>query len=188
MSVSKQTVLTKALEDIQAGSGSIIATGVLMLLMGMFAMGSPLVAGLSLAMMVGILLLVGGIGQLVFAFKSGKGLFAIVFAVLTVVIGGYMISHPGAALASFTIFLALYLVFSGISEALMSFQLRPAKGWGMVTFSGLLSLLLGLMIWNQFPLSGAWAIGILVGIRLIFNGMTILMIGIAAKGMKPGSD
>ncbi len=82
MSVRKHTVLTKVLEDIQNSSGSIIATGVLMLLMGVFAMASPLAAGLSLALMVGVLLLVGGIGQLVFAFKSGKGLFAIVFAVL----------------------------------------------------------------------------------------------------------
>ena len=181
MPVNSQMIQAQFQEKIQKSSGLIIATGILLLMMGMFAMGSPLVAGVSLALMVGIMLIIGGIGQLSFAFKAGKGIFAFVLGALTVVIGGYMVSRPGAALASLTLFLALYLIMSGAFEVMMSFQFRPTKGWGWAAFSGAASMLLGIMIWNQFPLSGVWAVGILIGVRLFFNGLTLLMLGLAAR-------
>ena len=86
-----------------------------------------------------------------------------------------MVANPGAALASFTFLLALYLIISGIFETLVSFQVRPVKGWGWALFSGIISVLLGFMIWSQFPLSGVWAIGILIGVRLFFRGWPLLM-------------
>ena len=78
-------------ENIQRNSGLIIATGFLLLIMGMFAMGSPLVAGLSLAMMVGTTLIISGIGQLSFAFKAGKGIFS--FVVVQVHAASKMVSN-----------------------------------------------------------------------------------------------
>jgi len=119
---------------------------ILVLLMGLLAMGSPLVVDLSVAMMVGIMLIVGGIGQLLFAVKTGKGLFSIILGVLTVIVGGYMVSNPGGALASLTIFLAAYFVVSRIFKAMMAFQVKPVKGWGWTLFSGIISILLGVMI------------------------------------------
>lgn len=181
MNDNNQIIKKQFQEDMQKSSGHIIGSGALLLLMGVFAMGSPLVAGLSLAMMIGIMLIIGGVGELYFAFKAGKGIFAFALGVLTVVIGGYMVSRPGAALVSLTIFLALYLIFSGIFEVMMAFQFRPVKGWGWALFSGILSMLFGIMIWNQFPLSGIWAVGILIGVRLFSNGLTLLMLGLAAR-------
>ena len=78
-------------------------------------------------------------------------------------------------------FLAMYLIFSGISEAIMAFQVKPNAGWGWALFSGIMSVILGAMIWSQFPLSGAWAIGILIGARLIFSGWTLFMFGMTAR-------
>ena len=75
----------------------------------------------------------------------------------------------------------MYLIFPGIFEVMMAFQIRPVKGWGGVVFSGILSMLLGFMIWKQFPLSGAWAIGILMGICLFFNGLSLVMLGLAVR-------
>ena len=181
MSESNQLIKTQYQESIQKSSGLIIATGILLILLGGFAMGSPLVVGLSLALMVGIMLIIGGLGQMLFALKAGKGAFAFVLGLLTLVIGIYMISRPGAVLASLTLFLAMYLIISGVFEVMMSFQFRPIKGWWWALFSGIVSMLLGFMIWNQFPLSGAWAIGILIGIRMLFNGLTFLMLGLASR-------
>ena len=181
MSNNSQMIQAQFQEDIQKSSGFILVSGILLLLMGMFVMGSPLVAGVSLAMMIGIMLIISGIAQLSFAFKFGKNLSAFVLGALTVVIGGYMASRPGAALASLTLFLAMYLIISGSFEVMMSFQLRPIKGWGLAAFSGATSMLLGIMIWNQFPLSGAWAIGILIGVRLIFSGLTLVLLALAAR-------
>ena len=181
MSQHIQNIESQFMAGIKKNAGITIAIGTILLLMGLFAMGSPLVAGVSIAMLVGVALIIGGMGQLVFAFKTGMDFFVIIMGALTVFMGGYMLSDPAVALASLTIFLVFYLVSSGISEAVVSFKVRPASGWAWALFSGLLSVLLGIMIWGQFPLSGAWAIGILIGIRLIFSGMTLLMLGFAAR-------
>jgi len=178
-----QNMNSPFLEEIKKNSGLTIAIGIIVLLMGFLAMGSPLIAGLSVALMVGVMLIIGGIGQLVFAVKAGKGIFAIIIAILMIIVGGYMILNPASSLASLTIFLAAYLIVSGIFEALLAFQVKPAKGWGWELFNGIISILLGAMIWNQFPISGAWAIGILFGVKLLFSGWTLIMFGLAARAM-----
>ena len=86
MPENSQMIQTQLQEDIQKSSESITVTGALLLVVGMFAMGSPIVVSLSLAMMIGIMLIIGGIGQLSFAFKAGKGIFAFVLGGLTIVI------------------------------------------------------------------------------------------------------
>ena len=176
-----QMLETQFMREIKNNSGNAIAMGSLLLVMGIFAMAAPLAAGVSISMLVGIMLLIGGIAQLIFAFKTGMGLAAILFAVLTIAIGGYMLANPDAALGSLTIFLAVYLIVSGFAEIMVAYQARPAQGAGWAMFSGFLSVLLGGLIWSQFPLSGAWAIGILLGVRLFFTGTSLLMLGFAAR-------
>ena len=175
---------TELLERIKQNTGMVITLGVILLIVGTAAMFSPLVAGLSIAITVGILLILGGISQLFFAFKAGsfgKGIWIFILGLLTVIIGIAMISQPKAALATLTLFLAAYFIVEGIFEIIGAFQIKPIKGWGWTLFSGIISLLLGMMIWNQLPLSGAWAIGILVGIKLIFSGWMLIALGSAAK-------
>jgi uncharacterized membrane protein HdeD (DUF308 family) len=169
------------LQEIRKNSGLTIALGAILLVVGFAIMGSPLVAGISVSLIVGIMLILSGVSQFVFAVKSGKGLLTISIAALTTIIGGYMIANPGAALASLTIILAAYLVVSGIFEIILAVQVRPAPGWLWALFGGFISLWLGAMIWGQFPLSGAWAIGILLGLRVFFSGWTMLMLGFAAR-------
>ena len=168
------------MENIKKDAGLTRLLGGVVMLVGLLSMVSPLVAGLSVTMAVGIMLAIGGIGQLVFAVKTGTGLFSIVMAALTVILGAYMLSNIGAALASLTIYIAAFFIIGGITEAIMAFQLKPASGWGWALFSGLITVLLGAMIWNQFPLTGEWAIGTLVGIKLVFSGWSLLMFGMVA--------
>ncbi|HHA19787.1 MAG TPA: HdeD family acid-resistance protein [Methylophaga sp.] len=183
MSQEIQNIETPFQEEIGKNTGLVIFTGAIILFMGLFAMSAPLVAGLSLALMVGMLLIISGIGQLVFAVKTHKGILTYILGILTVVIGGYMVTYPGVALASLTLFLSSYLIISGIFEIVMAFQVRPVQGWGWALFSGVISMILGMMIWNQFPLSGAWAIGIIIGVRLFFSGLTLIMFGSAARNL-----
>ena len=183
MSEEIQNVDSAFLDDIRKNSGLTIAMGVIVLLMGFLAIGSPFMAGLSIAMVVGILFIIGGIGQLVFAFQAGRRILNIILGLLTAAVGIYMVMNPVAALVSLTIFLAAYLIVSGIFEVVLAFQIKPVSGWGWALFSGIISVLLGVMIWSQFPLSGAWAIGVLLGVKLFFSGWTLLMFGMAAKGL-----
>jgi uncharacterized membrane protein HdeD (DUF308 family) len=92
-----------------------------------------------------------------------------------------MIAQPVAALATLTLFLAGYFIASGILEVIVAFGARPEKGWGLFLFGGIVSVLLGVMIWQQFPFSGAWAVGVLVGVKLIIAGWVLIGIGGAVK-------
>ncbi len=181
MSQDIQNIESTFLNEVKKNSGLSIAVGIIVLLMGIFAMGSPFIAGVSMAIAVGFMLIIGGVSQLIFALKARTGLFSIILAVLTVIAGGYMVSNPGVALATMTMVLAIYLVISGIFEVMMAFQAKPDKGWGWALFSGVISVLLGAMIWSQFPVSGVWTIGTLIGIKLFFSGWTLLMFGLTAR-------
>jgi len=171
------------MEQINKNAGLTIFLGVLVLLVGLMALSSPLIAGLSVAFMVGILLIVGGVFKLAFAFKASQGIWPYVIGMLSIIAGGYMVGSPAVASATLTIFLTVYLLVSGISELIMAFQIKPVSGWGWMLFSGILSVLLGIMIWSQFPLSGAVAIGIFLGLKLLFDGLTLIMLGMAARSV-----
>jgi uncharacterized membrane protein HdeD (DUF308 family) len=154
--------------------------GISLIVLGALSIIAPLVAGLSVTIMIGILLVASGAMMLYIVAKvTGfrEGALLALFAVLNVVAGGFMLTNTGEALATLTLFLAAYFVASGILEILSAFQSRPSEGWGQLAFSGVLALILGMMIWSQFPLSGVWAIGILVGTRLIVTGWALTWVG-----------
>lgn len=170
------------LDGIKESAGVAIAVGVVLVIAGLLAIGSPLVAGRSVSVFVGVMLLIGGIGQLALAFKAGlfgKGLPSSIIGMVTILIGIFMLNSPGAIL---TTFLAAYFLLTGIIEIFIAFQVKPAKGWVWTLFSGSIAVLFGFMIWGQFPVSGVWVIGMLVGIRMLFSGLMLITLGSAARG------
>jgi uncharacterized membrane protein HdeD (DUF308 family) len=94
-----------------------------------------------------------------------------------------MIAHPVLQLSFLTLAMALYFIVAGIFEAISALGVRPLRGWGWILVGGLLSVLLGGLIWTQWPLSGAWAIGVLVGIKVMFLGVTMITLGSAARAL-----
>ena len=182
--MSNQNVSTPLLDGIKENASAAVASGVILIILGILALGSPLVAGLSITLMVGILLMIGGVGQCFVAFKAGafgKGLFMFVMGLLMVLAGLYMVAMPGEGLMSLTIYLAIYLVVTGMIEVIAAFQARPEDGWGWLLFSAIMTLILGIMLWRQFPLSGVWAIGVLFGVQMITSGWSLVFIGRGVK-------
>lgn len=172
-----------------AGIGT--AVGILIVVAGILALLSPLVAGLAIAMTVGVLLVASGISRLVLAFRMGSfghGLLVFLLGVLAIFIGGYMVSRPGMALGTLTLVLAVYFAVDGVFQIVWAFRLRPIKGWGWSLFSGIVSLALGVMIWRQFPVSGVWAVGTLAGIQMVFGGSSVASICAAARGAAKGAS
>jgi uncharacterized membrane protein HdeD (DUF308 family) len=170
------------LERINKNAGLAIALGALVALMGVLALSSPLVTGVVVGSVIGFVLLISGFAQLVFAFKAGEGVWPYVVGALTVLAGGYMAFNPAVAAGTLTMVLFIFLLASGIAEILMSLQIRPASGWGWSLVGGILSVVLGFMIWGQFPLSGALAVGVLLGVRLLFSGIALIMLGMKGRG------
>ncbi len=172
------------LDGIKESAGSAIGIGIVLLIVGVLALAAPLVTGLSITLMIGILMIIGGVAQCILAFKVGafgRGVLVFLMGVLMVVVGVYMVNQPAAALASMTLFLAAYFIVTGIVELFAAFGVRPAEGWGWMLVNGIVTLLLGLMIWRQFPLSGVWALGTLFGIKLLFSGSSLLGLGMAVR-------
>ena len=176
------------------GAGFAVALGVLTLLLGMFAIGSPLIIGIAIQYLVGASLLVGGIFQILHSFQGGghrRPIFAFLSGLLAVICGGILFSQPLTGLSVLTLILIGYFVADGLVKIIYAFKHKPAKGWGWLLISGIITLLLGLFIWRDWPLSGAWAIGVLFGVNLIFDGWAMIFTGTAVrrviKTMEPNS-
>ena len=156
--------------------------GVLFIVLGLIAIGEPLVAGLAVAVLAGWLLMAGGIVHAVSAFRGGGGrsaLWHVLLAVLYLGGGGYFVSHPLLGLGSLTLFLAAILFIEGVVWVVAYFQLRSGNIWMLL--NGVITLVLGLMIWGGWPSTSVWAIGTLLGVNLVMTGLSILFAGAALR-------
>jgi uncharacterized membrane protein HdeD (DUF308 family) len=107
--------------------------------------------------------------------------------ILYVVVGFMMVANPGVAAVTLTLLIALFLMFGGIFRIVVALMLQfPHRGW--LVLHGLINLLLGIGIWRQWPLSGLWVIGLFVGIDMVFNGWSLVMLGLAAKKLPQPTD
>ncbi len=172
------------LREARRNAGWLIALGVLGVIVGMLAIGSPLVAGVSVSIVVGTMLVITGLVHLAGAFKAGSfgsGAFGLISGLLTVVCGLLLFFRPVFGLTALTLLLAVYFFVEGVSSIILGFRVKPHKGWGWLVFSGALGFLLGVFIYRQWPLSGVWAIGTLVGVHILFRGWSFIAIGLAAR-------
>ena len=76
---------------------------------------------------------------------------------------------------------AIFFIIEGIWKIVISFSFRPAQGWAAILVSGILGFLLGFVIWRQWPLSGMWAVGILIGIDLLMTGISMVVLAMTVK-------
>ena len=169
---------------VKKDSTMLLMLGVLTVVLGFFAMMAPLMTGMTIAVMIGMLLIIAGVARSIFAFKAkswGKGIMVFLLGLLTLIVGFYMVTRPVVAVTSLTLFLAAYFVVDGIFEIIEAFDLKPIDGWGWMLFSGIVSVILGIMIWRRWPASSAVVIGILIGIKLIFAGTAMAMMGWAGR-------
>ncbi|RZU40601.1 HdeD family acid-resistance protein [Edaphobacter modestus] len=161
-----------------------IFLSILLILAGFCTLLVPALGGIGVTIFVGWALIVSGITHFVFAWKShttGSRIWEVLVGLAYLFAGIYLILHPVAGLASLTLLLAFYLLFEGIFEIISFFQIRPRHGAGWLLFDGLVTLLLAVMIWRQWPSSSLWAIGTLVGISMLFSGFSRLMLSLSAK-------
>ncbi len=163
-----------------------IGLSVLMILAGILAIAAPQAAGIAVNLLVAWLLVFSGVAHLVFAWhtRSAGGLiWELLLSILYILVGAYLLIQPVAGLASLTLALAIYLFVEGVLEFILSFRLRPMPGWGWLLFDGIITLFLAMLIWRTWPSSTEWVIGTLVGISMLFSGISRLMLSLAARRM-----
>lgn len=162
----------------------LLGVGVLIAVLGVLAVLAPLLTGISLSILLGALLVVGALGHVANAFSAGgwKGsLWQVVLALVYGFAGITLIANPVVGLASLTILVVVYLLFTGIVELGMGFAMRPESGWGWVVISGAVSLALAGLLWVGLPSTALWAIGVLFGVSLLTSGLSLVGAGLAAR-------
>ncbi|SFS00454.1 Uncharacterized membrane protein HdeD, DUF308 family [Halomicrobium zhouii] len=154
--------------------------GILIVLLGLLAVVFPLVAGVSISLVLGGLLVVGGLVHVAHAFRArGWAGFAgqVLLAVVYVFAGISLLANPLLGLTTLTLLLIAYLLISGLVEVGVGLRLRGQPRWTLLLASGLLSVALGVILIAGFPSTAAWVVGLYVGINLIATGVSMVLMG-----------
>ena len=171
-------------EMVRHASTTSILWGVLLIVFGVVAVGAPLLAAVAVNALVGWLIVLAGIVHLMLAFRvhgAGSVIWKLLVGIAYVCFGTYVILHPVLGIASLTLILASLFLIEGILDIILYVKMRPIHGSSWVLIDGIVTLLLGLLIYMQWPSSSAWAIGTLVGISLIFSGVARVGMSMAVR-------
>jgi len=156
-----------------------IAAAVLFIALGMFGIVEPGVAGLTVTLLVGWLLILGALGHLVAAFRSHHAkhvIFQVLIATVYLLGGVYFVTHVFMATATLTLVLAGLILAEGVLELISYFRLKGVRPSGWLLLNSIITLLLGGLIWFHWPSSSVWAIGTLVGVNLLITGISRLAV------------
>jgi len=167
-------------------TGWYIAAAVLFIVLGIFGIVEPGVAGLGVTLLVGWLLLIGAVFHFVAAFKGGGAkqvIFQVLIGIVYAIGGFYFLTHTIMATATLTLLLAGIILAEGVIELISYFRMKSEGASGWLLLNGIITLLLGGLIWFHWPSSSVWAIGTLVGVNLLMTGITRLMFGMAVRKM-----
>lgn len=168
-----------------------LAEGIVMMVLGLLAIAVPEVATLAITILIGWLFFIGGIFRTisVLQHRAMPGFaWSLLIAVLAILLGLILILRPIAGVLTLTIWLIVFFIIEGIAAIFLAIEhRRHLPSWGWVLLSGLVDLLLAYLIWDGWPSSAGWAIGLLVGINMVFVGLSLIMTALAARTMAPGS-
>lgn len=153
--------------------GWYLALGILLILVGVYAILYGEAATIASIIVLGAVLLIAGIAQIIGAFMTrgaGHVILFLLVGVIDIIVGWMLLQHPGVGALTLTLLLSVLFVFGGIFRFVAALWLQfPHYGW--VAFSALVTLVLGVLLWISWPVSGLWFIGFAVGVNFIFAGV-----------------
>lgn len=156
---------------------TLLIAAAIAIVLAIVALMIPAVTSLAIELLVGILISAAGVVRMFWAFKIhslGKGGLLFGLGLVTLIAGVAVLTHPFFAGGSLTMILTVYLLVDGGAELIVAKLLQPLKGWKWLLSGGVISAVLGLMLWLQVPLSGAWAIALALAIKLLMIAVIIL--------------
>src|SRR3954447_5242722 len=169
---------------------ALMFVGVAAIVLGCIAILVPAVAAVGTAIFIGWVLLVVGAFMIAAAFSAhsvGTLLWRLLWAVLTVIVGLWLILEPHNGTLTLTLVLGIYFLFMGLTRITIAFLARGEPNAGWLGLSGIAGLLIGLLVLAKFPSSAHWATGLLVGIDLIFAGWTLTSVALLGRDLSRGA-
>jgi uncharacterized membrane protein HdeD (DUF308 family) len=158
--------------------------GAISLVGGVFALLNPFAATFAAVLVAGWTFILFGVLQIIQAFsvRAWSGfLWALLLGVLTAAVGVSLLYNPLAGALTLTLLVAILFLVMGVVKVMYGISLRPVRGWGWVVLSGAISLLLGVLILANYPVSAASILGILLAIELISNGVFLLLMSFGLR-------
>ena len=170
--------------------GLYLIEGVVLVLLGVLAIVVPQIATLALTIFLGWLLLISGVVGLfmTFTMRAAPGFWwSLISAALGVLAGGLLIARPVVGAVSLTLVLIAFFIIEGIASIMFALEHRTQLpgGWGWMLVSGIVDLVLAVLIFTGLPSTAAWAIGLLLGINLIFGGFALAVMALQARRLSP---
>jgi uncharacterized membrane protein HdeD (DUF308 family) len=164
--------------------GWFLALGIALIVIGFAAIVFPFLSTIAAKIMLGWLFLIGGILMVIHAF-SAQGwqgvVWSLLIGILYLIAGGYLAFFPLTGLLTLALLLVILFAVEGIMEIVMAFRVRPHEGWGFMLLSGIAALAVAVLIALDLPSSATWALGLLVGINLLFSGWSYVFLALAAR-------
>jgi uncharacterized membrane protein HdeD (DUF308 family) len=164
-----------------------LTEGIVLVILGIAAIVIPWVATLAVEIFIGWILLLSGIVGLIntFRMRHAPGFWWSLFsALLGIVAGVVLLAWPLSGAVSLTLILTVFLLFEGIASIMLALNHRHgfSARWGMMLVSGIIDIILAGIIFIGLPGTAAWAIGLLVGINLVFGGSALVSMALHARG------
>jgi len=173
-------------EGLRQGWKELMTVGVLAIFVGCVAILVPAVAAVGTAIFIGCILVVAGMFLVAAAFMArslGSLIVRLLWALLTVAVGVWLLAEPHHGAVSLTLLLGIYFLLMGITRIAAALIGRGQRGAGLVGLSGVAGLIIGILVLAKFPSSAGWAIGLLVGIDLIFAGWTLTSVALVGRDL-----
>ena len=171
--------------EIRKNSGWLMFMGIVMVILGFIGLTMEVALTVVSVLYFGFLILLGGVVMLIDAFKAGEWkskIWHVLIALVYIAAAVVMVTNPAASAVWITLFLASFFVITGVFRLIVGFQSRgDVANWGWIVFAGLVSIVLGGIIFAGWPVSGLWVIGMFVAIELILQGFAMISIARAVR-------
>ena len=163
-----------------------LVEGIILVILGLAAIVVPPIATLAVELLFGWLFLISGIVGLITTFRMRQApgfWWSLVSAILGIAVGIILLLWPLSGVLSLTMILIAFFVIEGIASIMFALDhKRELSGqWGWMLMSGLIDLVLAVMIFAGLPSTAAWAVGLLVGINMIFGGTALIAMALHAR-------
>lgn len=172
-------------QELKENSWWYLILGIGLVAVGALAIFYSTTATIISVLALGALLVTSGLFEGFKSFKISRwsNFFLHLFlAIVYIIGGGFIILNPGLSALNLTLLLSIFFVISGVTKVIFGAS-QPVLYKGWLIANGIVTFILGLLIWNQWPASGLWVIGTFIGIDMIFTGITWIMIGTTARDL-----
>jgi uncharacterized membrane protein HdeD (DUF308 family) len=181
----------KKASDINKSFNGSLLIGILLIVLGIAGIALPAVSTIFAETWFALILIAAGAAKLVYAFQTrddGGFIWKLLLSILYIATGVMLFVYPLTGILTLTLLLGSFLLTEAVFELILAFRLRGQQNWTSVLFNGIITLLLGAMIWFQWPFDAPWLLGTLVGVSVLFTGISRVMLSLNARSAQNQFD